>query len=73
MPDLTREEVERRLGETDYDLGGPTRWPEMHMEACRCSRCGRWLQIVRPGKYQGLSTETSKASETDAGGAGGDS
>ena len=49
---LTREEVERRLEETDYDLGGPSRWPEMHMEACRCLRCGRWLQIVRPGKYQ---------------------
>lgn len=49
---LSREEVERRLEETDYDLGAPSSWPEMHMEACRCSRCGRWAQIVRPGKYQ---------------------
>ena len=49
---LTREEVERRLEETDYDLGTPSSWPEMPMEACRCSCCGRWLQIVRPGKYQ---------------------
>ena len=49
---LTREEVERRLEETDYDLGTPSSWPEMHMEASRCSCCGRWLQIVRPGKYQ---------------------
>jgi len=52
MPDLTREEVERRLEETAYDLGHPESWADMHMDACQCSRCGRWLQIVRPGKWQ---------------------
>lgn len=52
MPDLTREEVERRLDETAYDLGHPESWADMHMDACQCSRCGRWLQIVRPSKWQ---------------------
>ena len=30
----------------------PDTWPEMGMEAQRCGNCGKWLQIVRPGKYQ---------------------
>lgn len=49
---LSREQIEKQSEGTAYDLGAPDEWPEMGMYAARCSNCGRWLQIVRPGKYQ---------------------
>ena len=63
---LTPEQIEEQLGVIPaFDEGRPDEWPEMGMSARRCL-CGRWLQIVRPGKYQcECESETVKAEDRE--------
>jgi hypothetical protein len=44
--------IDAALADAPKATQGPDEWTAMHMLPTRCDNCGKWMQIVRPGKWQ---------------------